>query len=139
MRRALQLKAAVRFLGVVSGGDKHALLQAADTFALPSRQLPSGRSEGLPCALLEALAAGLPIAASQLPGIEPLLAEHAPRHVLVPPDDPDALRAAWLALREDPASRRARNPSRQAVIAHYGWPSVGERLSALLEGVELRS
>jgi len=138
-RRAQQLGAAVRFLGVVRGADKQALLQAADSFALPSRRLTSGRSEGLPCALLEALAAGLPVAASRLPGVAELLSQHALPHQLVPAEDPAALHRALLSLREEPAMRRARHPARQAVIARHGWPRIGERLAELLERVEVRS
>lgn len=137
-QRAQQLGAAARFLGVVTGADKHALLQAADAFALPSRQLASGRSEGLPCALLEALAAGLPVAATRLPGVDSLLCEQAPRHVLVPAEAPAALRTALLSLREQREARAARDPRRYALIARYGWPAVGERLAGLLRGVEVQ-
>jgi glycosyltransferase involved in cell wall biosynthesis len=131
-RRAQQLGAAVRFLGVVTGADKHALLQAADAFALPSRQLASGRTEGLPCALLEAIGAGLPVVATRLPGIAPLLEQHAPRYALVPGEDPAALRAALLSLREPAGARAARERSRLALIASHGWARVGEHLAALL-------
>jgi hypothetical protein len=43
-----------------------------------------------------------------------------------------------LALRESPEARRARDPSRRAVLARYGWPGVGEQLEALLRVSQLR-
>jgi glycosyltransferase involved in cell wall biosynthesis len=55
MRQAQTLGARVRWLGHVFGAEKQRWLRAADAFALPSRTLENGRSEGLPCALLEAL------------------------------------------------------------------------------------
>jgi len=63
----------VRLLGHVAGEDKNALLHSADAFVLPSRVLPSGRSEGAPTAVLEAMAAGLPVIAPAVGGIGELI------------------------------------------------------------------
>jgi len=71
------------------------LLAAADLFVLPSHQ------EGMSLALLEAMAAGLPIVATDIPGNRDLLA--ADRHaLLVPPGDPAALAAAIGRLLDEP-------------------------------------
>jgi glycosyltransferase involved in cell wall biosynthesis len=45
-------KARVRFVGEIHGEEKNAWLSAVDAFVLPSRVLPSGRSEDVPGALL---------------------------------------------------------------------------------------
>jgi glycosyltransferase involved in cell wall biosynthesis len=65
-------------------------LRAADVYVQPSLDLPSGRSEGLPVAVLEALAIGLPVVASQAGGL-PELARHNHGINLVPPGDVGAL------------------------------------------------
>ena len=78
----------VRFVGEQQ--DVLPFLQAADVFVLPSRH------EGLPVALLEATAIGLPSIVSDLPGIREVLAEDAA--LFVPVDDPAALRDALKAL-----------------------------------------
>jgi glycosyltransferase involved in cell wall biosynthesis len=58
----------------------------------PSRPLPSGRTEGLPVATLEALSLGLPVVASATGGLREL--PHAPPRLrLIPADDPAALAA----------------------------------------------
>lgn len=131
---ARQLGVSVRWLGEQRGHDKQRWLHAADAFALPSRTLPSGRSEGLPCALLEALAAGLPSVASDLPGIREMAATEAQTLRLVRPEDPDALHNAWLALRDADADG---NETRHVHVARsvqmrFGWTRVASHLASLL-------
>jgi glycosyltransferase involved in cell wall biosynthesis len=87
----------VRFLGFRD--DVSRLLDACDLFVLPSLY------EGLPLALLEAMAHEKPIVATAVPGNEEALADGA--GVLVPPRDPGALAAAISALASDPGRARS--------------------------------
>jgi glycosyltransferase involved in cell wall biosynthesis len=131
MRQARECKLDVRWLGVVHGDEKQRWLRAADAFALPSRSLASGRSEGLPCALLEALASGLPAIASDLPGIRELRATLAPSLTLVPADNPRALHTALLTLRDRTQADESHTQTARAIREHYGWQRIGARLEAL--------
>jgi glycosyltransferase involved in cell wall biosynthesis len=90
----LGLSERVRFLGHVS--DVPAVLHAAGAFAFPSRM------EAAPNALIEAMAAALPVVASAAGGI-PEVVVHERNGLLVPPGDPDALAAALLRLFSEPA------------------------------------
>jgi glycosyltransferase involved in cell wall biosynthesis len=84
---------------------------AADVFALPSR------SEGSPNALLEAMAAGLPVAACAVGGV-PEIAD--PRSaVLVPPDDPPALATALTRLLAFPELARTLGDNARAASRHF--------------------
>ena len=83
----------VRFLGARS--DVEHLLRAADFFVLPSD------TEGLPLSVLEAMAHGLPIVASNVGGI-PELIDDGKEGLLIPPADPVALAAAIRRLSDDP-------------------------------------
>jgi glycosyltransferase involved in cell wall biosynthesis len=132
MRQARELGVRVRWLGQVHGDDKQRWLQAADAFALPSRTLANGRSEGLPCALLEALATGLPAVASDLPGIRELQ-PFAPGLALVPQDDPSALHTALLTLRNKTQADQRCEQTARAIRERFGWQAIGARLHMLLE------
>jgi glycosyltransferase involved in cell wall biosynthesis len=130
---AAAVRADVRFLGTVTGAAKTDLLHAVDAFALPSRRLPNGRSEGLPTTLLEALAHGLPVLASRLPGIEQLLDSTALARWLVPSDDPAQWRLMLEALRAAPPAQLPAADAARALVEPYAWPNVARRALQLLD------
>ena len=92
----LDLGATVRFLGEVDVGG---VLAASDIGVLTSL------SESRPRAVLESAAAGLPIVASDLPGIREILGQHQ-LSFLVPPGDADRFASALISLLTNPALRK---------------------------------
>ena len=78
------------------------LLGEADVVVQPSIVLPSGKTEGIPVALMEALASGVPVVATAVSGV-PELVEDGVTGRLVPPGDADALADALVDLQRDPA------------------------------------
>lgn len=88
----------VEFAGLVR--DTKSLLAAARVFVLPSR------FEGMPNALLEAMAAGLPCVATRVSGSEDIIVD-GQSGLLVPPDDPEALASALLTILTDPQRAHA--------------------------------
>lgn len=121
----------IRLLGNVTGEAKQALLRAADAFVLPSRVLPSGRSEGAPTVLLEAMLHDLPVIASDVGGIRELV---APREtgLLIDPRAPGALAAAVDELRADPALARALARRAGAFADSQRWSAIAPRLERML-------
>lgn len=120
-----------RFVGHVSGETKRSLLAAADTFVMPSRRLPTGRTEGTPAALLEAMEAGLPIVASEVGGI-PSVVEHRRTGLLVPASSPRALKLAIDELASDPGLRASLASAARRAGSRYTWPVLGPRFEAML-------
>jgi len=94
--RALGLGERVRFLGFRD--DVVPLLRAADLFVL------SSYLEGLGTSVLDAMAAGLPVVATEVGGV-PEIVRHEATGLLVRPRDPAALAAAMARLAEDPPLR----------------------------------
>ncbi|MBX7070531.1 MAG: glycosyltransferase family 4 protein [Microthrixaceae bacterium] len=92
----LDLGATVRLLGFRSDVDR--LMVASDVFALGSRQ------EGLPVAVMEAMALGLPVVAPRVGGL-PLAVEHGASGLLVAPEDPVELGDALGSVLADQVLR----------------------------------
>lgn len=98
--RMLDLGPAVRFLGLVDHEELPAVLAAADLFLLP----PLG-PEGFPLSATEASAAGLPVVASDVPGVREAVIDGV-TGLLVAPGDPDALAGRVQELLSEPARRK---------------------------------
>ncbi|MFQ5913444.1 MAG: glycosyltransferase [Nitrospinota bacterium] len=114
LSRSLGLGDRALFLGVRS--NPHRVFQAADVVLFASLA-----SEGFPLVPLEAMALGVPVAASR---IEPMaeLIEDGLTGVLFPPGDPEALAGVLASLARDEARRR--------IIAEGGRRRVHERFNA---------
>jgi glycosyltransferase involved in cell wall biosynthesis len=107
--------------------DVEAALEAASVFALASRV------EGLPVALLEAMAKGLAVVSVDTGGCE--LIEHGVDGLLVPPGDDPALARAICALIESEPLRRRLGAAARRTAAAYGIEVVGPRWDALVEAL----
>jgi glycosyltransferase involved in cell wall biosynthesis len=105
------------------------LLASADVFVLPSRH------EGQPMAVLEAMARGVCVVASDVGGI-PELVEHGRSGLLVPPDDVDALGAALRTVLTDHRLRADLGAAaRRRALAEFDVDVVWHRLDALYQEV----
>jgi glycosyltransferase involved in cell wall biosynthesis len=91
--RARRRGVALRLPGAVAREQVPAWLAAADLYVQPSRVLPSGRTEGLPMATLEALAVGLPAIVARSGGLAELDAGRG-QISFCEPNDVASLRAA---------------------------------------------
>jgi glycosyltransferase involved in cell wall biosynthesis len=131
---ALGLRDRVRFHGAVPEPVVADVLARADVFALPSVISPDGDREGIPNALIEAMAAGLPAVSTYHSGV-PELIEDGRTGYLAQPGDVDDLRAALVrALTEpDPAPRA--EAARAVVEAEFSQHRSARRLVELFGAV----
>ena len=91
----------------------------SDAAVLASAPTPSGKREGIPVALMEAMSAGLPVVASRTGGI-PELVHHEHTGLLVPPADPDALADALEQLAVDaPLRHRLGRAGREMILREF--------------------
>jgi glycosyltransferase involved in cell wall biosynthesis len=124
----------VTFAGTCDEEAVRARLQAADLFVLASIVAADGQMEGVPVALMEALACGVPTVATRLSGIPELVVDGW-TGLLAPPGDPAALAEAIARTLADPeAAQRRSRAGRQLVEEDFDIRSSGPRMAALFEG-----
>jgi glycosyltransferase involved in cell wall biosynthesis len=117
----------VRFHGFLDPRDLARLRAQADIFVLASV------AESCSMALLEAMAAGLPLIATNVGGTIELV-EHGYNGLLVDPHNADALVAALETLARDPAQRqRFAAANRLLVRERFSWNSIARQYESLFE------
>jgi glycosyltransferase involved in cell wall biosynthesis len=108
---------------------------AAEIYPLLDVFVLSSLWEGLPYAVLEAMAAGLPVVASRVPGVEDIV-RHGETGYLTNIEDPDDIAGRILELLADEGLReRMGRRGRELVEQHYTIDEFIGRLSELYNGV----
>ncbi|HEY4280661.1 MAG TPA: glycosyltransferase [Conexibacter sp.] len=121
----------VHFLGTRSEGEVAAMLAVADLFVLPSVVASDGQMEGIPVALMEALASGVPTVATRLSGI-PELVEDGVTGTLAEPGDAAAMAAALRRVIDDPkGTRQLLEAGRERVEHEFAIDTSAAQLAAL--------
>jgi glycosyltransferase involved in cell wall biosynthesis len=112
----------VTFHGPKFGADLRALYHNADVMVLPSDR------EGMPLVLLEAMAAGLPVVGSDVPGIRELVRGTG---ILVPNPSAAAFAAALAPLARDHAELRRLSAASRSTAEAYSWSRLARGLTTL--------
>jgi phosphatidylinositol alpha-mannosyltransferase len=123
------LRPHVRLLGELSEADKAAFLRSVDVYCAPNLL---GESFGV--VLVEAMAAGAPVVASDLDAFARVLEDGA-AGVLVRRGDPAALAGELSALLRDPARRAELSAAGSRAAAGYDWSVVAAQILAVYETV----
>jgi glycosyltransferase involved in cell wall biosynthesis len=132
-RLARQLGIAERVVLLGTRRDTPELLAACDVLALPSRY------EGLPLVLLEAMAAGVPLVASNIPGVDELIVS-GENGLLVEPGDPGALAREIRRLLDDRELRRQLAlRARATVEQRYAAAAIAERVMSEYDALAKRA
>ena len=119
----------VELMGQVSEADKARMLRSIDVYCAPNL---GGESFGI--ILLEAMAAGAPIVASDLDPFRRVL-DDGRAGTLFRTGDPAALAKALAGLLDDPARRQRLVEIGAEVVAGYDWPVVAKQIVAVYETV----
>jgi glycosyltransferase involved in cell wall biosynthesis/SAM-dependent methyltransferase/GT2 family glycosyltransferase len=126
----LDLVDRVRFLGALTEPEVAGVVDGADVFVLASRIQGDGDTDGIPVALMEAMASGLPVVASDVSGV-PELVRHGETGLLAPVDDDVALADALRSVVLDPDAAIARARAARALVEERF--AVAREASRLLE------
>ena len=119
----------LRFLGQVDDAEKAAALRSADVYCAPNT---GGESFGI--VLVEAMAAGVPVVASDLDAFRRVLADGRAGR-LVPVEDSVAMAEALIAVLEDPKLRARYSKAASAAVQRYDWSVVADDILRVYETV----
>jgi colanic acid/amylovoran biosynthesis glycosyltransferase len=135
MIEGMGLESAIQLLGSKTQQEIARLLPTAHCYVQPSIIMPSGKMEGIPVALMEAMASRLPVVATAISGI-PELVRPGETGFLVPPADTTALTDALMTVYEHPekAAYLAEN-GRSLVLQSFDLRSNVTRLADLFTAV----
>ena len=119
----------VTFLGPASDADRAAALRTADVYVAPNT---GGESFGI--VLVEAMAAGTTVLASDIPAFRRVLDDGA-NGALFANEDAGDLAAGLGALLDDPDRRAALDAAAAVAVRRYDWSSVAGRILRVYETV----
>lgn len=133
MARYLEVSPRIRFLGSRTHQEIAASYLEADVFVQASVVLANGDRDGIPNSLLEAMASGLAVIASDVAGIPEVVVPGC--GLLVPTGDPAALAAALELLAGDAALRtRLGQAARQHVASSFDRTACVRAIAPLFWG-----
>lgn len=124
----LGLERVVEFVGYVPHVELPSLYRKCSLFVLPSR------SESQPITLLEAMAAGKPIVASDLPGVRDIVQDGV-NGVLFPAGDSERLAESIIRLLKDPALARSLGQRGPTMAGDFSWEGIVTRLEEFYDRV----
>ena len=129
----LLLADAVTFTGSVGHQDVVGHLQAAAVACVPSIIDSRGETEGMPTVVIEAMAAGTRVVATNVDGIPDVLKDRKNGWLAQPADSVDLARQLLAALEDSDGDARTRAAS--ATAQGYDWSEVGRRYALTIHGV----
>lgn len=124
-----ELATHLHFLGQVDDAEKASALRSADVYCAPHT---GGESFGI--VLVEAMAAGTPVVASDLDAFRRVLLD-GEAGCLVPVDDSAAMAAAIIAMLENDARREQYVAAAAAAVRRYDWSVVARQIMRVYETV----
>jgi len=120
----LGIASRVKFLGLVTGARKISLYRSAEFLVCPSRREPFAN------VILEALASGLPVVATNVGGNREVITNDVNGR-LCTPESPESLAAAMQPLLEDPQALGRLRHGVSQIIRQYDWPGVAAKYVSL--------
>lgn len=130
---SLGLENSVELLGSRTQSEVSNLLANANCYVQPSIITMSGKMEGIPVSIMEAMVCSIPVIATSISGI-PELVQHKITGLLVPPEDANELVNALEWIRENPdETRRIVQNGRDLIINQFNLHKNVKQLSSQIQ------
>jgi glycosyltransferase involved in cell wall biosynthesis len=119
------------FRGYITEKEKIDLMHLSDLLVVPSIVTDTGDTEGLPVVIIEGLASGLPIVASNTGGINDIIVDNFNGR-LVPQKDIETLAETVIELLSNEEERKRLSRNALASSALFDWTRIGEEYTKLI-------
>lgn len=135
LSQKLKVKKYVLFIGSVNRDKISSYYNMADIFVMPSIADKKGNIDDQPVALLEAMSCGLPVVATNFPGIS-LSVENGVNGILTPQKNVLAIRKAVVCLLPSYKLRdKMGKESRKIALSKFSIQKIGERYNGIFEKI----
>lgn len=127
----LGVKKRVNFRGALGNSDLVGTYQKSDVFILPS--INKGEAFGL--VLLEAMACGIPVIASDLPGVRNVFENNKQGLLATPGDEKDLANKLKALLLDEEKKNKMGREAIALIKAKYSWEKVGDKLEKVIKKI----
>jgi len=131
LRNQLDLQNHVKFLGVLKQEEIKELLKNATMFVLPSVKTSTGNMDGIPVALMEAMATGLPAISTNVSGIPELIEDGVSGYLCEPKNFEDLAKKMTLLLSDTNLQNTFSKEARSKVEHQFSAELEAEKLMQL--------
>ncbi len=128
---AMKMRNKVLFLGAKTHAELKTIYASADVFVAPSITAKDGDQEGLPTAIMEAMASGLPVVASQSGGITEII-HNTQNGVLCEEKNCDQISDAIRKLLQNENFRTQIIENSYKTVKQYDYGNIASRYNSLL-------
>lgn len=132
--KKMHLEKFIRFTGYVTGQKKIDYFSLSDILIVPSIVTQSGDTEGLPVVILEGLAAGKAVVASNVSGVKDIIKEGY-NGFLVKQKDPAIIAEKVLELINNKELMRSISRNASVTSKKYDWGVIGKKYVAIIKSV----
>jgi colanic acid/amylovoran biosynthesis glycosyltransferase len=136
LARSVGVADRVRFLGARTELDVRAALLQAELFVLPSIVAADGQMEGVPVALMEAMASGVPVVSTRLSGVPELVIDGQTGRLAEANDAASLATTLRLTLAETEVTTRLARAARVLVEGEFELDTAVGRLSEIFASIE---
>lgn len=123
----------VEILGEIEHEKVISLMEKSDVCVCPLADTPA-RSYAYPIKVLQYLAMGKPVVATNSPGVAQFI-KHGENGLLVPPDDPEGTAAAILMIYRDAELREKLERNARKSVFQYDWSIINEKIDKALSAL----
>lgn len=133
LARSLGIEASVIFTGNVAWDEVPVFLASLDLFVLPSKKDSAGNLDGLPNVLLEAMACGVPVLASDIGGVRLAVDEQRSGRLFASGDEHGLANQMLELLQQADLRKTLAAQARRKVEEQLNWQYVAGKLLAMLQ------